>query len=81
MLGFGYLGEVGILQNHGKCNWIFIFGGLYGFMFKKYLMNKSGNIINNRNNNLLFFSFLILWAFYGAFYQLGKKQKILDIMF
>ena len=44
-------------------------------MFKKYLMNKSGNFINNRNNNLLFFSFLILWAFYGVFYQLGEETK------
>lgn len=86
MLGFGYLGEAGVLQKTmANVIGFLFFGGLYGFIFKKYLMNKSGSFINNRNNNLLFFSFLILWAFYGVFYQLGEETKnigynVLDLL-
>ena len=54
-------------------------------MYYKYLTNKNGSFTNNMNNRLLFFAFLILWAFYGVFYQLGEETKnigynVLDLL-
>ena len=86
MLGFGYLGEIRYIQKY-VANFIgfIFFGALYGFMYYKYLTNKNGSFTNNMNNRLLFFAFLILWAFYGVFYQLGEETKnigynVLDLL-
>ena len=86
MLGFGYLGEVQYIEKN-MANFIgfLFFGALYGFMYYKYLTTKSGGFTKNMNNRLLFFAFLILWAFYGVFYQLGEETKnigynILDLL-
>lgn len=76
MLVFGYLGEIGKLEKlKGNLIGFVFFIGLYGFIFRRYMMTSAGKIINNRDNNLLFYSFLILWSFYGVFYQMSDKFK------
>jgi bacteriorhodopsin len=86
MLGFGYLGEIGTLSKimANAIGFVF-FAGLYGFVFMKYMMTDSGKVINNPDNNLLFYSFLILWSLYGVFYQMSESFKnigfnVLDLL-
>lgn len=76
MLGFGYLGEIGKLPRliANAIGFIF-FISLYGFIFVKYMMTDNRTIINNSDNNLLFYSFLVLWSLYGVFYQMGDSFK------
>lgn len=74
MLGSGYLGEKDQI-NKFMANIIgFIFFGLlYGFMYYKYLLKtKNGN---NKNNQLLFGAFFILWSLYGIFYLTKESFK------
>lgn len=71
MLGFGYAGEVGWMQKE----WANVigFGGfasLYYFIYKKYISGK-----NNKDNNLLFTAFIILWALYGVVYMLDETTR------
>lgn len=71
MLGFGYAGEVGWMQKE----WANVigFGGfasLYYFIYKKYIAGK-----NNKDNNLLFTAFIILWALYGVVYMLDETTR------
>ena len=76
MLGFGYLGEIGKLPRliANAIGFIF-FICLYGFIFVKYMMTDNRTIINNSDNNLLFYSFLVLSSLYGVFYQMGESFK------
>jgi|TARA_Y100000816_G_C26066734_1_gene560668 bacteriorhodopsin len=84
MLGSGYLGERNVVHKP-TANMIgfLFFGGLYGFLYYKYLMKtKNGN---NVNNQMLFAAFFILWAFYGIFYLMKESLKntgynILDLL-
>lgn len=71
MLGFGYLGEIGTFDKT-TANGIGFLGfiGLYYFIYKKYISGK-----NNSDNNMLFYSFLILWAFYGVFYTMDPVLR------
>ena len=46
------------------------FFGLYYFIYKKYIAGKK-----NSDNNMLFYSFLILWAFYGVFYTMDPVLR------
>ena len=81
MLGFGYAGEVGWMQKE-LAN-VLGFGGfaaLYYFIYKKYIAGR-----NNKDNNLLFAAFVILWAFYGVFYMFDEVTRnvgynILDLL-
>ena len=74
MLGAGYLGEVDKLEKltANVIGFVF-FGLLYGFIYYKYLLKtKNGN---NVNNQLLYLSFFVLWAFYGVFYLMKDSIK------
>tara|TARA_Y100000816_G_scaffold86198_1_gene59342 strand:+ start:4287 stop:4949 length:663 start_codon:yes stop_codon:yes gene_type:complete len=81
MLGFGYLGEVGTLDKTTANGLGFLgFFGLYYFIYKKYIAGKK-----NSDNNMLFYSFLILWAFYGVFYTMEPVLRnvgynVLDLL-
>ena len=82
MLLAGYFGEVGIIQNKNLAN---IFGfvffiALFGYIYLSYL-HKKGNF----DNKMIYGAFLILWTFYGVFYQMEEKTKnvgynILDLL-
>ena len=71
MLGFGFLGE-NKMMNKKQANIIgFIFFILlYGYIYTNYIMG-----FNNFDNNILYLSFLILWALYGVAYWLKEKEK------
>lgn len=81
MLGFGYLGEVGTLDKTSANGLGFLgFFGLYYFIYKKYIAGKK-----NSDNNMLFYSFLILWGFYGVFYTMEPVLRnvgynVLDLL-
>lgn len=65
MLGAGYLGELGFIdRTKANISGFVFFIALYGFIYQQF-MSKS----NNRDSKILFWSFVILWAFYGVFYQ------------
>ena len=81
MLGSGYLGELGYL---GKIPANIIgfgfFAALYGYIYKTFLSKKY-----NFDNSILFYAFVILWAFYGVFYFTDEITKnvgynILDLL-
>ena len=74
MLGTGYLGERQVIQKQfANVVGFLFFAVLYGFMYNTYLLQpKNGN---NANNQLLFFAFFILWAFYGVFYLMKESLK------
>tara|TARA_X000000950_G_scaffold193517_1_gene233309 strand:- start:5994 stop:6656 length:663 start_codon:yes stop_codon:yes gene_type:complete len=81
MLGFGYAGEIGMLDKT-LANVLGFggFAGLYYFIYDKYIKNY-----NNKDNNLLFISFLVLWAMYGVFYMLDDVTRnvgynVLDLL-
>lgn len=84
MLGFGYLGELKVINKliANVIGFVF-FSLLYGFMYYRYLFSvKNGN---NINNQMLFAAFFILWAFYGIFYLTKDSVKnvafnVLDLM-
>lgn len=74
MLGSGYLGEKDRISKllANIIGFVF-FGLLYGFMYYKYLLKtKNGN---NKNNQLLFGAFFILWSMYGIFYLTKESFK------
>ena len=82
MLLSGYFGEIGILENRNVANIIgfAFFAALYGFIYMKYLYKKD-----NFDNKMIFYAFLILWAFYGVFYQMDEKIRnigynVLDLL-
>jgi len=65
MLGAGYLGELGFMdRTKANISGFVFFIALYGYIYQQF-MSQS----NNRDNKILFWSFVILWAFYGVFYQ------------
>jgi len=64
MLGFGYLGETGVIDKfQGIVFGFTAFAALYGFIYKKFLHKKY-----KFDNSILYWSFLILWSGYGAIY-------------
>lgn len=74
MLGFGYIGEIQIIQKFtaNVIGFVFFFL-LYGFIYYKYLVStKNGN---NVKNQMLFAVFFILWSFYGIFYLTKDSVK------
>lgn len=81
MLGSGYLGELNVFDK-GIANvaGFLFFIGLYYFIYKNYVVNKY-----NFDNYILFFAFVILWAFYGVVYFMNDVSKnviynILDLL-
>ena len=81
MLGFGYAGEIGMLdKTFANILGFGGFAGLYYFIYDKYIKN-----FDNKDNKLLFISFLILWALYGVFYMLDDVTRnvgynVLDLL-
>ena len=81
MLGFGFLGETNNLNKLLANGLGFLsFGGLYYFIFMKYISKKK-----NFDNRMLYYTFLILWAFYGIFYLMDAEPRnvgynILDLL-
>ena len=70
MLGMGYLGMMGIIDKTlANIVGFGFFFALYGYIYKNFLKKY------NFDNMMLFYSFLILWAFYGVFYQMDDITK------
>lgn len=83
MLGSGYLGEVGY-WNKTQANIVgfTFFSLLYVFIYRNYLQTSRRV---NKDNQILFWSFVILWAMYGVFYPLDAVTRnvgynILDLL-
>lgn len=71
MLGFGYIGEIGLLDKNWANTFGFIaFFALYYFIYDKYIAGK-----NNKDNNILFGAFVFLWALYGVFYNMESVAR------
>lgn len=71
MLGFGYIGEIGLLDKNWANTFGFIaFFALYYFIYDRYIAGK-----NNKDNNLLFGAFVFLWALYGVFYNMDSVAR------
>jgi|TARA_B110000305_G_scaffold59823_1_gene66249 bacteriorhodopsin len=71
MLSCGYLGETNRLDKR----WANVFGFLffivmYGFIYMRLVLPKY-----NSDNQLLFWTFVILWAMYGVIYELGHRVR------
>lgn len=71
MLASGYIGEQGMIPRL-QANFIgfLFFGGMYGYIYYKYLHKKP-----NKINELLYGAFFFLWALYGVFYQLQHRIR------
>ena len=71
MLLCGFLGENG-LTDKLKSNILgFVFFALlYGYIYLTYIQGRG-----IFDNNMLYLSFLILWAFYGVAYWLKEREK------
>lgn len=70
MLGMGYLGMMGIIDKTlANIVGFGFFFALYGYIYKNFLKKY------NFDNMMLFYSFIILWAFYGVFYQMDNVTK------
>ena len=71
MLGFGYVGEIGMLDKTWANTFGFLaFFALYYFIYVKYIAGK-----NNNDNNMLFGAFVFLWALYGVFYTMDSVTR------
>lgn len=71
MLGFGYIGEIGLLDKNWANTFGFIaFFALYYFIYDRYIAGK-----NNKDNNILFGAFVFLWALYGVFYNMDSVAR------
>jgi len=82
MLISGFAGETGIIQNTILTQFMgfFFFAILFGFLYVKFLSKK-----NNFDNKIIYYSFLILWAFYGVFYNMDHQFRnigynVLDLL-
>jgi len=71
MLGFGYLGETGVMNKlFANITGFVFFAGLYGYIYNTFLSKKY-----NFENMLLYFTFLILWTLYGVVYFMEDISK------
>lgn len=81
MLGFGYLGEIGFMdKNYANTMGFIGFFGLYYYIYITYISGKS-----NSDNKILYWTFFILWIFYGVFYFMDETTRnvgynILDLL-
>ena len=81
MLGFGYLGEIGFMDKNYANTMGFI--GFFGFYYYIYITYISGK--SNSDNKILYWTFFILWIFYGVFYFMDETTRnvgynILDLL-
>lgn len=66
MLGSGYLGEIGMMdRTYANIAGFVFFVLLYGFIYRTFLGNSM-----NKDNKMLFWTFVMLWSLYGVFYQM-----------
>jgi bacteriorhodopsin len=74
MLGFGYIGEINLL-NRTLANFIgFIFFFLtYGTIWKQYMTSSKVT----KQSKIIFWIYLGLWSLYGVFYQTNEKTKMI----
>ena len=72
MLGSGYIGELNMIPKlfANIIGFVFFFG-MYRVIWSTY-MKKSRTF----NSKVIFYCFLILWAFYGLFYNMDVMTKI-----
>tara|TARA_B100000902_G_scaffold386938_1_gene430243 strand:- start:294 stop:1043 length:750 start_codon:yes stop_codon:yes gene_type:complete len=82
MLISGFAGETGIISNPYVSQFMgfFFFALLFGFLYFKFLAKKF-----NFDNEIIYFSFFILWAFYGIFYNMNHELRnigynVLDLL-
>lgn len=82
MIITGFSGEIGIVQDTYKANFVgfMFFTALFGYIYHKFLYKKY-----NFDNMIIYLSFVILWAFYGVFYQMDVEFRnvgynILDLL-
>lgn len=81
MLGFGYVGEIGLLDKNIANGLGFVgFASMYYYIYNLYIKNH-----NNISNQVLYWIFFVLWAFYGVFYIMETTQRnigynILDLL-
>lgn len=81
MLGCGYLGEIGFMdKNYANTMGFIGFFGLYYYIYITYISGKS-----NSDNKILYWTFFILWIFYGVFYFMDETTRnvgynILDLL-
>ena len=82
MILTGYFGEIGYIENRLMANGIgfAFFAALYGYIYYKYLHKKD-----NFDNKMIYGAFIVLWAFYGVFYQMEERTRnvgynILDLL-
>ena len=72
MLGAGYIGETGLLPKTSANMFGFVFFALmFGTIWNTYMKNKK-----TLNSTVIYFLFVILWAFYGILYQADTLTKI-----
>ncbi len=72
MLGSGYIGETGLLSKTSANMIGFVFFTLmYGTIWNTFMKYKK-----TINSLVIYFSFVILWALYGLFYQTNTLTKI-----
>ena len=72
MLGSGYLGEINKLtKNVALFSGFLFFFAMYGTIWKTF-MNKN----KTKQSQVIYYLFLILWAFYGIFYMTNKITKV-----
>ena len=71
MLLLGYLGEVGYMKKRlaqigGFISFFILYGLIYySFLHKKYMFD----------NQIIFWAFVIFWAFYGVLYNMKEETK------
>lgn len=81
MLGFGYAGEIGVLNKTLANGLGFVsFGAMYYYIYRHFIRGHK-----NFDNKLLFGLFVFLWALYGVFYFMEKTKRnvgynILDLL-
>lgn len=71
MLGSGYLGEIKLLDRKVGLllGWVF-FIVLYGLIYMTFIHGR-----NVFDNNMIYWAFVVFWAFYGVFYNLDEEKK------
>ena len=71
MLGFGFVGEIGMLDKTTANSFGFgAFFAMYYYIYDRYIQGK-----NNFDNNMLFGAFVVLWGLYGVFYTMDTVTR------
>lgn len=71
MLALGYLGEINIISRlQGMIVGFIAFFAMFFTIYMKFLNTKY-----NLTNNILFFTYFVLWGIYGIAYMFGETYK------